>query len=47
MLLKLLVGMLEMVKTVGWSRIPGVKIGDKMVSGNLLINSRCILMNQE
>lgn len=30
MLLKLLVGMLEMVKIVGWLRIVGVKIGEKM-----------------
>ena len=30
MLLKLLVGMFEMVKIVGWLRIVGVKIGEKM-----------------
>lgn len=36
-----------MARIVGWLRIPGEKIGERMAFGNFLFNSRCILTNQE
>ena len=36
-----------MARIVGWLRIPGEKIGERMALGNFLFNSRCILTNQE
>lgn len=39
--------MLEMDKPVGLLKTVGVKIGEKMVLRNFLINFRCVLVDQD